>query len=938
MRKIVRLSFSFLRESRLRAVLTIAATAAATCLVIGVSSSYDALEKTFDDYANLALGRYELAVAPISMDQDDRVPEDVLSDLLADPVVAIADPMWAGRAQVEKGSPTISQPSPRRGADVADSPLSEFELGPGAGPDARLPGSIVLATGALHPPFNMRSGEWLTQQPTETPQAVVRTETAQRLGVGVGDRLRLTYEGRETLLVVVGILDAPALTGAGESALPILAPSTGELFITTATAQTILQHPPGISLIAITLQPEADITSFRFGWSPRLSRYSTPVQFQQAYEIEEALDQSAAAANVRLQSWAASGVAMLVSLLVVFSTLSMGVNERVRQYAILRTISFSRLQIAQMVALEGIVLGGLGFAVGVAVSWGILRVVEMTSPVLDHGAALGTYSISLAALSSLGGASFASLLPAWRVTRVRPLDATASVVQPVEEKHASLRLFMVGLLLIGVNPLLTFVVPPPFETGIVLTMSIGFTSMAIGFLLMSPAVVVAVDYWGSPWVARMLWVDRKLLASQLTSNLWRSVGATVALAVGMGLFISIHVWGFTMLQGFIPGPWAPDALLMFKPNGLPPEHAQAVGNLPGINSQRSLPIVVEQPRLLSDLTGSAERASVTRQDNVVMVGIECKQAFTGGDPLLDVEWVAGSPQEATTTMKTRRGCIVPDHFLRETGLSLGDTVSLVPPHSPDHPVHYEIVGGVRLPGWHWQTKLTGFRTRTHRAAALVFADYHAVATDFDLDAATHVWFDYATSTSDPERIAASAQSLYASILGTEVALGSSPTGDAAVRILPVERIREFTRGAARRWIWVISQVPIIATLIASFGVLNVILASVRARRWELGVLRSLGVTRSALARAVLAEGLLIGIAASFISLGFGLLAGWCGCGMAQYISFFGGLQLDLVIPWSAIGAGIVWLLLLTTLSAIWPAILVGRTAPLALLQNSRLSF
>ena len=52
---------------------------------------------------------------------------------------------------------------------------------------------------------------------------------------------------------------------------------------------------------------------------------------------------------------------MLVALLVVMCTLSMGVNERVRHYAILRSLSFTKFQVGQLIALEGIFLGGLGF-------------------------------------------------------------------------------------------------------------------------------------------------------------------------------------------------------------------------------------------------------------------------------------------------------------------------------------------------------------------------------------------------------------------------------------------------------------------------------------------------------------------------------------------------------------------------------------------------
>jgi putative ABC transport system permease protein len=63
------------------------------------------------------------------------------------------------------------------------------------------------------------------------------------------------------------------------------------------------------------------------------------------------------------------------------------------------------------------------------------------------------------------------------------------------------------------------------------------------------------------------------------------------------------------------------------------------------------------------------------------------------------------------------------------------------------------------------------------------------------------------------------------------------------------------------------------------------MASLRAQRWEFGVLRSQGVTRSGLFRMILAEGLVIGLITRLLSLGFGVYSGWCGTGISQSLSF-----------------------------------------------------
>ena len=100
MSRVFQLAGAFMREHPARVVLTSIATAAATCIVVWTASGYDALIRTFDEYANKTLGRFALAVGPIASEADVAVPADVLAQLRADPAVAAAEPMWAQRVSV----------------------------------------------------------------------------------------------------------------------------------------------------------------------------------------------------------------------------------------------------------------------------------------------------------------------------------------------------------------------------------------------------------------------------------------------------------------------------------------------------------------------------------------------------------------------------------------------------------------------------------------------------------------------------------------------------------------------------------------------------------------------------------------------------------------------------------------------------------------------
>src|SRR5262249_23004274 len=147
-----------------------------------------------------------------------------------------------------------------------------------------------------------------------------------------------------------------------------------------------------------------------------------------------------------------------------------------------------------------------------------------------------------------------------------------------------------------------------------------------------------------------------------------------------------------------------------------------------------------------------------------------------------------------------------------------------------------------------------------------------------------------------------------------------------------ESVRKQIRERADGIIWALSQLPLVTLAVTSIGVINTVLSSIRARRWDMGVLRALGVTRFGLFRLIICEALLVGIVACILSLGFGTMAGYCGTGVTRYINIRGGMVTPLIIPWAKLSVGFAITLGLCLLAALWPAITTGRSEPLRLLQ------
>ena len=145
----------------------------------------------------------------------------------------------------------------------------------------------------------------------------------------------------------------------------------------------------------------------------------------------------------------------------------------------------------------------------------------------------------------------------------------------------------------------------------------------------------------------------------------------MALTVGLGLFVATPS-GAIRCRPFVPGDWVPGMLVAFPSGGLPDAEIDAVRRLPGVIPQQCLPLAVEQPKLADDITGSEERSTVTRQDNIILIGLDPQVGVGGANPLVPLHFVEGTREEAVQRLMEGRYCIVPDHFSRTTGLRVGD--------------------------------------------------------------------------------------------------------------------------------------------------------------------------------------------------------------------------------------------------------------------------
>jgi putative ABC transport system permease protein len=935
---VFRLSLAQAYRSPGRIILAALSTAAAACVVVWVVSGYDSLVDQSRGFSDKYLGRYELlavpCLPPVSTEFKARpapaLSADVVDELRQDPAVTTVDAVYQTRVRISKYDPAGKPP-------------------------ARLPGDaqpMLVGTNAAEPPYALREGDWIYGRQSDRMEAAISLGAAKLFGIKVGDEVVVSGSRDDTgnRVTIIGIVDQlkslPPLNmqaGMPSMRLSVLArgPADSALYVRTSLAQKLTGKPAQITYAGVVLQRGIKADEFCDVWAERFAQ-DNRAEIQSIKEIRTELEKSSTAQGIRIQAYSATGISLLAALFIIFTTLSMGVDERVRQFAMLRAIVLTKRQVAGLVVIEGALLGLVGWGVGLLAGWGLLAAITVVRPNLfPGGASLGPWCVVLSGSCAVGGALVASILPAWKATNVHPLDAMApqNRVKPVR-----LPLFVVltGLALIAVNPILVFYVPMPDAMRYGISAAAGCTTMAIGFVLLAPATIVWAEKFLGPVVAWLAMLNPRLLATQLTANLWRTTGTTVALTLGLGLFAAMQIWGYSMLAPFVPGRWTPDVLVTIAPSGLPEAQIDAVCHIAGVVPEQCLPLAFEQPKFAEDVTGAKQRLSVTRQDNCVIAGIDPQKAFGRERPMFDLRYVQGTRAEAVEKLRRGRYCLVPDHFQRESGLGIGAKIVLIPPESPQSTVEYEIAGVVAMDGWHLISK-GGLRTRNARSAAMIFAPYDFVRQDFGIRHVSAFWMNLRPE-ANPDDIKAALQMMANSNMSlsrpettgdAQSKDGRKPNYTASVNLQVIEDLRKITRQRADDIIWGLSQLPLVTLAVAAFGVMNAVLSSLRARRWEMGVLRAVGISRLGLLRLVLAEALLIGIAACLLSLAFGILAGYCGTEVSRYVNIHGGAITPLVVPWSKLLPGFGITLTLCLLAAAWPAIAIARTEPLQLLQSGR---
>ncbi len=126
--------------------------------------------------------------------------------------------------------------------------------------------------------------------------------------------------------------------------------------------------------------------------------------------------------NARMSGGVIAAISLLVGGIGIMNIMLASINERIREIGICKAVGATGFSIFTQVLIESIVIALVGAALGVAASYGFVRVLELISPTANAPVITPTAMVIAVAFSAAVGV-VAGLFPALKAAKFNPIQA-----------------------------------------------------------------------------------------------------------------------------------------------------------------------------------------------------------------------------------------------------------------------------------------------------------------------------------------------------------------------------------------------------------------------------------------------------------------------------------------------------------------------------------
>jgi putative ABC transport system permease protein len=760
---------------KLRLVLTALAVALGVTLIAGTYVFTDTINRSFDRIFAESNKGTDASITPRkTIDTSNNggtqptVPEAVLAQVRREPGVASAEGSVfdVGTVLGRDGKRIGKGGAPNFIASIADQP--RFEA------------------------FTIKQG----RRPRTADEVTIDAATAKKQKLKLGDRLAVVATAPRKDYTVVGFTQIAGVDSfGGATVVDMLLPE----------AQRMLGKK-GFDQIQASAKPSVSPEQLRDELRSALPR-SVEVRTGQEEAHKQSSDIRDNLGFLTTALLAFAGISLFVGAFIIFNTFSITVTQRMREFALLRTLGASRGQVMRSVITEGVTIGLLGsvagLLLGLAVASGLRALFKsfgLDLPTQGNVIASRTIVVSLVVGTLVTVLS--SLAPALRATRVPPVEALREGAVPTTH-GPSRKVTAAGALLGGVGVALMCVgLFASLSSNAALSFVGGGAGLTfLGVALVSPYLVRPLaSLVGRPF-ERTRGITGRLARENTIRQPGRTAVTAAALMVGVALvaFVSIFAAGIKTTIAKAVDDNLKAAFVVQNTDGFSPISAKvlpAVQQVPGVSE--TSPVRFSQARVRGV------------KGNTPVTGIQA--------PSFSDLYHVSSGEAAMRSLRPGQ-VVVAKKFAEDHDIKPGQTLPVTTPIGRRTPLR---VAGIADDKGSFTTALTVTN-------AQMLTDFGEPKDAFGLVGIR--------SGADPKRVQAGVKrTLTRQFPEAEVLTAKEFTNDISGRV--------------NQLLYLIYALLALAVIVSLFGIVNTLVLSISERTRELGLLRAVGTTQRQVKRVV----------------------------------------------------------------------------------------
>jgi putative ABC transport system permease protein len=470
----------------------------------------------------------------------------------------------------------------------------------------------------------------------------------QGAGTAVGERVELVVRGSAETFTVSGLVPGQAVYFADDQ------------------VARLAGHPGTVDLIGVRTAPGADLAAVADGIGKLLPGQNATLLSGDERGLAEFADAEKASENLIVLSAVFGGLATMVMLFVVSTTLGLSIQQRQRELALLRAVGTTPGQLRRMVIGEAMFMAvfaaGVGLLLGrVFGEWLFERLADngIVPTAMTHHS--GWIPMVVASGAVLIGSFFGALIAGRKAAKTRPTEALADAA--IQRKWLSWVRVVLAVLAFG-GGIALFIVTVAVMTGPIAASTAGPSVMlwAIALALVSPGVtkvLLAV----LRWPVRAFAGTAGYLATLSTKTRAVRVAAVVTpimLATGMATAnIYLQTTSMEIANEAFKDNLRAD-LVLTSATGIPSGVVDEVRSVPGVRAASEFAtstVLVAEPY-----------DSSLSEDGWPVQGVTGSAA---------AETTAVTPSAGTLADLTGNAVVLPAEHAANLGRGIGDTITVV---------------------------------------------------------------------------------------------------------------------------------------------------------------------------------------------------------------------------------------------------------------------